>query len=407
MRMVMSIAALTGASIAVFAGTALGRSPDPPLEPGSVPLPPVPVPGPVDPVQAADLEPSGLGIFINVSNARRGVADVLAAIRGDDRVAGVQANVDWAQLEPVQGSYDWRPIDSLLVACGAAGKKAALKFCAASGKLDPNEHYSPDTIHLNTATPAWLFADPNVWRLGGIDTPEGRLPLYPVYWDPAYQAHLDDFLAAMAERYDDEPRLEFIRMGGWQVGTNEPSFYGGAEPYLHLQLASFGMELEFDARGNLVHMADGKYAQAVQELLDIWWDNFTATRLAATIHFDRGPRSFETAMNQHAASLGVIMLNTGLNEGDHRSARVSFRSWHDEFGAKVGWGGITSLGSKLSEEELAQLPHSLRMEMFLQGIGLDDDPNYHPAAKVSYLVFGKDVLEHDEEIDWAAANLVP
>ncbi len=352
----------------------------------------------------------GKGIFINISNSN-GIFDrAFDIVRADERVTGVQATFNWSDLEPEKGQHDWEVLDALLDQYGAVGKQVGIKFIAVGGKITPGSgggrRQRNNTIQ-NKSTPLWLFDDPSVGAIGDVATPMGRLPLYPVYWDEAYLAHLSDFLGALADRYDGDPRLEYIRVGGWQVGTNEPNFYGGAESFLLGQIRDYGMDPLVNNNGRVVLLGDDSYGLAVQEMLQIWAAAFSKTRLAATIHFPSriGENTFEEAMNNQAVALGFIMMNTGLNEGDHKGAREWFRYWHDEFGVTSAWGGITHLGTKLSQSELNQLPHSMRMEMFLQGLGDDQDSDYYPASLTSYAVFGLEMLDYDEEVQFAADTL--
>jgi hypothetical protein len=354
----------------------------------------------------------GQGIMINISNARGIIPGALEQVKDNPYVAGVQVNLDWANIEPQKRQYRWDEIDRLLDQCGKAGKQVAFKFTAVSGKVMTDSQLAkgkgragPEVENGNDATPAWLFDDPQVRRIGGIATPKGKVPLYPVFWDQAYQKHLGDLLAAMAQRYDGDPRIEYIRMGGWQVGTNEPSFYGGAAEYLREQLAEHGEHIPAGRKARL--SADSRYCEAVKAMIDLWYGSFRRTRLAATIHFpneDSGEASFEQAMNDHCAKYRVTILNTGLNERDKAQTRKVYRQWHDTSYAKVGWGGITHLGWEENRPPAQRAP-DLLLRAFRQGIGVDGDVKLTPASCVSYLVVGPDSLADTEALAWASGHL--
>ncbi len=352
----------------------------------------------------------GKGIMINVSTGRGVKPRALELVKDCPYVAGVQVNLDWADLEPKKGLYRWDLIDPLLEQFAKAGKQVAFKFAAVSGKVMSDGQLAKGkgqagegARHQNDVTPAWLFDDPQVQRIGGVNTPKGKVPLYPVFWDKAYQRHLGDLLAAMAKRYDGDRRIEYIRMGGWQVGTNEPSFYGGAAEFLRDQLARHG---ETAAGGkNRSLPANSRYAEAVVALIGLWHAHFKKSRLAATIHFAKEENSFEQVMNDCCIKWRVAILNTGLNERDKIETRKTYRQWHDAHRCKVGWGGITHLGWNETGPAKEQ-PKDLLYRAFRQGIGDDDDPRLAPASRVSYLVMGLDALQHTEALRWASERLV-
>ncbi len=356
----------------------------------------------------------GRGVLVKITRGTRIEPEALERVKNQPHVTGVQVTTTWAELEPQKGMYRWDEIEHALDQYGSIGKQVALMFVTAAGKVPTGGQLNkgkgragPDEEFENSATPSWLFDDPQVRRVGGVKTVAGEVPLYPVFWDPAYQRHLGELLAAFARRFDGDPRLEFIRMGGWQVGTNEPSFYGGATAYLQEQLAAEGEIVGGRRRPELT--ADGKYAQAVRELVDLWHRHFKKTRLAATIHFDRRGGGFEAAMNEHCAQQGCTLLNTGLNERDHADARSFFRRMHDERHLKVGWGGITHLGSEGRQDSHRanrKAASNTLLEAFRQGIGADGDDALRPASRVSYVVIGLDSLSNPDAVEWVAGQLV-
>jgi len=354
----------------------------------------------------------GKGIFVTARGNKMVVPD---EIKNNPYISGVQAGISWAELEPAKGEYAWHEIESFLAELDKYAKKGAFKFVSAGGKVMSDSQLArgrgrsgSDVVYENTATPKWLWDDPNVKSVGNILTPKGRLPYYPVYWDPAYQKHLEEFIAAFAKRFDGDTRIEYIRMGGWQIGTNEPSFYGGASEFIVEQLAKHGMDIErFQDKSKITRSlpGDSLYAEAVRDMIDIWYKHFKKTRLGATIHFSKEEGSFEEAMMRHCFNKKTTILNTGLNEKDKRLAREEFREAHDRYGCKVGWGGVTHIGQFSNREELDRKGRTVRFEAILQGIGDDDDPNYAPASKVSYLVFGTDFLEDEKAVKWASGHL--
>jgi hypothetical protein len=353
----------------------------------------------------------GKGIFTKYPGNLRRVPE---HAKQNPLVTGIEAKIVWAELEPKKGQYAWNLIDEFLAECRQYGKQAAFKFWTVSGKVMNDGQLArgrgkagADVVYQNTDTPAWLFDDPEVKRLGGIITPKGKLPYYPVFWDPAYQRHLEEFIAAFAKRYDGDPRLEYIRIGGWQILTNEPSFYGGASEFLVDQLLENGM----DVRGmekNLKKMrnlpGDSPYSKAVLQMMDIWFKHFRKTRLGVTVHEPQEKATFEDVQMQSALAHKALIMNTGLNEGDKTEMRRLYRTAHDQ-GCKVGWGDLTHVGEHLDRSKLAAKGHSLWMEIVQQAAGSDTDRAYRPAARISYLILNAEGLEDPQAAKWIVEHL--
>jgi len=355
----------------------------------------------------------GKGIFTKFPGNLKRVPD---HAKQNSYVTGIEAKIVWAELEPAKGKYAWHLIDEFLAECQRSGKQAAFKFWTVSGKVMSDGQLArgrgkagPNVVFENTDTPAWLFADPQVRRLGGIATPKGKLPYYPVFWDSAYQRHLEEFIAAFARRYDGNSRIEYIRIGGWQILTNEPSFYGGASEFLVDQLLANGMDvrgMEKDLKKMRNLPGNSPYSKAVLQMMDIWFKHFKQTCLGVTVHPPKEKGSFEDVQMQSALGHKALIMNTGLNEGDKTEMRQLYRTAHDQHGCKVGWGDLTHVGQHLSRQQLAAKGHSLWMEIAKQAVGSDADEAYKPAAKISYLILNSEALADEEATKWLVEHLV-
>jgi hypothetical protein len=240
-------------------------------------------------------------------------------------------------------------------------------------------------------------------------TPKGLLPYYPVFWDKAYQRHLEEFITAFAERYDGHPRIEYIRIGGWQILTNEPSFYGGASEFLVDQLLEHGMDVrgkEKDLKIMRNLAGDSPYSIAVLDMMDIWYKHFKKTRLGVTVHPSKEQGSFEDVQMKHAFEKQALIVNTGLNEADKTDMRQLYRQAYERHGCKVGWGDLTRAGRHGRENELQRKGISLWMEVARQAVGSDTDPQYAPASKISYVIFSTTALQDTEATKWLYEHLV-
>jgi cysteine-rich repeat protein len=342
----------------------------------------------------------------------------------------VQSQFIWADLEPEQGNYDWAGVDNLLAL--TLDSPVAFKFFSVGGKLKdsccldkgnypgtcsdngldcaPNDLTNcgggatcivkPECILENKATPQWVLDDPLVETMGETFTDCGVLAKYPKYWDDEYKAHLDDFIQEFANQYGNNERFEFIRPGGWSLGSNEPNFYRGVGEYLVTEIEA---DIPGYTGGN-DPPAGSVYSQAVNDMMDYWINAFPNTPLVVTVKWPNEDAngdwipSFRADFVNSATSRKLGLVNTGLNECDKMTARERFAQHRNDFGIKVGWGGITNLGSCE--------PGAVLLDAYTEGIG---DETHQPLSDVSYVTFGLPpsgpTAEQQEAIDWALPRL--
>ena len=115
-----------------------------------------------------------------------------------DVVTIASGSPHWDNLNPAPGVYDWKEIDDLLDACWAHGITYGIRIMPYS------------SVNKKDYVPQWVYdagAEKNV-------APSSEDPTvnveFPKWDDPIYlQAH-KDFVKALAEKYDNDPRVEFI-----------------------------------------------------------------------------------------------------------------------------------------------------------------------------------------------------
>lgn len=149
-------------------------------------------------------------------------SDVLDDFPG---VSTVYLRVPWAYLEPKEGEYNWALFDTPAQRFIAAGKKVALR-------VTTSENWMP------FATPEWVKdagAEGLWYDLGKGPHAEGE-SWDPDFSDPVYLKYLNRLLAAMGERYDGNPDIEFIDIGTygmWGEGHTHMSSMPSREKKLH------------------------------------------------------------------------------------------------------------------------------------------------------------------------------
>jgi hypothetical protein len=123
-------------------------------------------------------------------------------------VSSVYMRLDWSNLEPEEGKFNWSIVDTPMQKWVEAGKTIAFRFC--TSEAEESEPY---------ATPRWVEkAGAKGYHLKGEGeiAPDG--PMWePDFDDPIFLAKLDNFLAAAAARYDGNPHIAFIDVGSFGV----------------------------------------------------------------------------------------------------------------------------------------------------------------------------------------------
>lgn len=120
--------------------------------------------------------------------------------------------LDWAELEPEEGRFQWKLIDEAAAAWKNRGARVAFRI------RTTNAHSAGPY-----ASPKWLFdagCRSFEYEVGGGDPTKGgiRIKRYePDYADPLYLKKHGAFLKALGERYDGHPDIEFLDIGSYGI----------------------------------------------------------------------------------------------------------------------------------------------------------------------------------------------
>ncbi len=141
---------------------------------------------------------------------------------------------DWSSIEPTEGQYNWSLIDNDLNAWVSQGKQFA--FGVMNADSSSKEQY---------VTPHWVFADGAASvRCTTFDDLTGQTGIqYEPVWDnPVFLQKVKDFLAALAQRYDNNSHIAYIDVrsyGNW----GEQHVYG-ISPSVPLSAAGTQMHIQ-------------------------------------------------------------------------------------------------------------------------------------------------------------------
>ena len=146
-----------------------------------------------------------------LDNPLRGMVPYLSAAEVDRFPHSMRFGyLSMAELVPAEGEYNWQPLDSVLEKCQSVGCQLILRvYLEYPGR--------------SSGVPAWL-------RDKGVTVTEwtgeeGTVNHTPDYEHPALRTALTEFITAMGERYDRDPRLGFITaglLGRWGEWHNYP-----------------------------------------------------------------------------------------------------------------------------------------------------------------------------------------
>jgi hypothetical protein len=115
----------------------------------------------------------------------------------------------WDIIEPEEGQFNWKPIDDALAAWDSVGMGYGFGVMC----LDTTQREGQYT------TPKWVFDAGAEYYYGDMPALQGdstagaanSSKMYlPIQDDPIYMEKVENFVKALAERYDNDPRVEFI-----------------------------------------------------------------------------------------------------------------------------------------------------------------------------------------------------
>jgi hypothetical protein len=118
--------------------------------------------------------------------------------------AGANILLYWTELEPTsEGNFDWSHLETPLAHWAAHGKKCIVRI-SVSGQNSSNWHLP----YSAQGTPNWVFSS------GVQKITAGGGTIVPQYWNSTFQTKLANFINAVANKYDGDPRI-----AGFQIAV--------------------------------------------------------------------------------------------------------------------------------------------------------------------------------------------
>ena len=337
-------------------------------------------------------QPFGKGVFAHVRAGGKIKASE-ATIRNWARnpcVAGTQLSYCWSELEPSEGQYRWDIIEKDMETWAQNGKKCWLEVSTAfrwsqSGQL---------------GVPAWVYQKgvPKIQAAGSAP--------YPVYWNPLYLELWGKFVREFARKFDGDPRVEWVAVGGHTTGT---------EPRLSSKENDLVMD-QWEKVGFDGFTPDGIYLQkAIKPIYKMFHDAFRKTQVSSTFI---ATGEFSEVMNRYGAELGFLLTSNGFGtKAATRRGRENMRQRREEWGAKVAYAefGPSGRDSRFMDEtfekpqgvsvkEMRDSTHVAKLiDIYKGAIGDDNDPALQPFSRLSYLPLSERAANVETEEEWNAA----
>ena len=149
------------------------------------------------------------GVFRNPGQGWSASKGSFARAESLVNVGAVYARFHWAELQPEEGRFNWTPLDETIAFAASKGLPASFRVMCVNRHNTNGEE-----------TPQWVFDKGAAYEpftapatIGGVET--NLLHLAPVFDDPVFMSAHSNFIAALAARYDGDPRLAGLDLGSY------------------------------------------------------------------------------------------------------------------------------------------------------------------------------------------------
>jgi hypothetical protein len=156
-------------------------------------------------------------------------------------------------LEPKEGIFDFSDLDKIIDIWSKGGKTVILRVIS-YGQTDGN-----------AATPQWVKDSLPVITFSSSKEKRGDVVI-PKVWDEKFLVKYKNFVKALAEHYDSDPRVKYIQIGVGHIG------------YVNAQPSKEGANAFLDAGWTL-----DIWGYYVKKVIDIYADNFKNKKLIIAI----------------------------------------------------------------------------------------------------------------------------
>ncbi|HEV2582353.1 MAG TPA: LamG-like jellyroll fold domain-containing protein [Ktedonobacteraceae bacterium] len=288
--------------------------------------------GTIFPSSCAVKLPASVGYWPMNTNAFQGVFQFTGQANtknaGNPSIGGANLEWSWADIEQVEGQYNWSKVDRDIGLWTSQGKQVILRFATAgqlswSGSVD------------GSYTPPWVFDTYGVPRVTEING-----TVFPLYWNPIYLQKLADFVRTAAARYDTNPYVAAVQIGIGQGGETEPDGSASQNPH-QLQLwqrYGYTNALWWDTIKRIVAIYEAAWTHTPLALMttstflkydDKYFNRTLVERYAVQQGLWLQINSLDDAMPTSLLADGVNHLTTTVEEQRQSAQQSGYPAIHD------------------------------------------------------------------------------
>ena len=144
-------------------------------------------------------------------------------------VGAVDINMNWVNVEPQEGVFNWQPVDNEVAAWAEQGKKFVLiiRYIKEGGSEE------------DCNSPQWM---PD-WEIARIQSFCDMSAIIPNYFDPTFKADLKAFIQAIAQHFEQssyKDHLLYVRIGLGVGGEGFPLLASGNYQAAKDELTAYG-----------------------------------------------------------------------------------------------------------------------------------------------------------------------
>lgn len=155
------------------------------------------------------------GVFCLLPNGQGNRPNPL--IYSNPDVDGISVRQHWADLEPIEGVYDWRFLDEVTARAAAAGKAVLLRVGTGGGDIALGGYCPTWVMDAVAAEP--LPASQKFYTFNH----DGRSVTIAVFWDPVWLAKKTAMITALGARYASHPAVKIV--GASFANANTEDWY--------------------------------------------------------------------------------------------------------------------------------------------------------------------------------------
>ncbi len=184
-------------------------------------------------------------------------------------IDGFRYKTGWAKIQPTSGDeYNWSSIDAAIAIAAAHGKKMCISIAA------------------GFSTPSWVYTSAPVvykYHMTEIDRDTGEsVGDQPLPWDTAYQDKWAQFLAAFGARYESNPALSYVVIGGFMENFNTV-VVATDEDFAAVEALAKDPPSGYPGLTTSYADFSSAYVPAAQKVIDTYVTNFATTALLLTL----------------------------------------------------------------------------------------------------------------------------